>query len=98
MPLQNWSTIVAWRGGFEYSLYEASCLVVEKGVVVRREDTAGRIEAGDVVVGRLDAVGGGSSRGHDETIQELEVGWTGQAREGVTPWPGTFRKGETHLM
>ena len=54
-------------GAVEYSLYEASCLVVEKGVVKGREGTAGRVEAGDVVVGRLDAVAGKSSRGHDES-------------------------------
>jgi len=41
---------------------------VEKGVVGRREGTARRVEAGDVVVGRLDAVAGRSNRGHDESI------------------------------
>ena len=39
-------------------LYEASCLVVEKGMAVRREDPGGRVKAGDVVVGRLHAVAG----------------------------------------
>lgn len=66
-------------GAVENSLYEASCLVVEKGVVKGREDTAGRVEAGDVVVGRLDAVAGKSSRGHDELGRVSS--WRG---EGVT--------------
>jgi hypothetical protein len=59
---------------FSDSLYEASCLVVEKGVVKGREGTGGRVEAGDVVVGRLDAVAGRSSRGHDESSPVRKLG------------------------
>ena len=54
-------------------LYEASCLVVEESVVCGRENTAGRGEAGNVVVGRLIAVAGrGGSRGHDESVAGLK--------------------------
>jgi hypothetical protein len=40
---------------------------VEQGVAEGREDSARRVEASDVVVGRLYAVGGGRKRGrHDD--------------------------------
>jgi hypothetical protein len=54
-------------------LYEASCLVVEESVLEGREHTAGRVEAGDVVVGILHAVAGGGqgSGGHDDYLKEL---------------------------
>lgn len=56
-------------------LHEASCLVVEKAVLGGREDTARRGETGDVVVGRLDAVARGESRGgHDESRLQLACG------------------------
>jgi hypothetical protein len=56
-------------------LYEASCLVVEESVLEGREHTAGRVEAGDVVVGILHAVAGGGqgSGGHDDYLEELEL-------------------------
>ena len=40
-------------------LDEASCLVMEKGMGERREDTAGRTETGDVVVGGGHLIGTG---------------------------------------
>ena len=49
-------------------LYEASCLVVEESVREGGEHTAGRAETGDVVVGRLQAIGSAGQRsglGHD---------------------------------
>jgi hypothetical protein len=66
-------------GGFGLSssradlLYEASCLVVEESVLEGREHTAGRVEAGDVVIGILHAVVGGGQRsgGHDDYLEEL---------------------------
>lgn len=67
-------------------LYEASCLVVEKGVLEGSEDTARRGKTGDVVVGRLSAVVGCSShvkRGsrHDESVNRRKG-----VREGVVDW------------
>lgn len=55
-------------------LYEASCLVVEEGVRERGEHTAGRAETGDVVVGRLHAIGSAGQRsglGHDGYFEEV---------------------------
>jgi hypothetical protein len=52
----------------EYSLDEASCLGVEESVLCEGgEEARRRVEAGDVVVGRLNAVGG-SDRRHLEYI------------------------------
>lgn len=44
-------------------LYEASCLVVEEGVGEGREHATGGVEASDVVVGRLQAIGHGTQGG-----------------------------------
>ena len=52
-------------------LYEASCLVVEESVGERREHTAGRVETGDVVVGRqvIGRAGQRSRTRHDVCIE-----------------------------
>jgi hypothetical protein len=54
-------------------LYEASRLVVEESILEGREHTAGRVEAGDVVVGILHAVAGDGqgSGGHDDYLEQL---------------------------
>jgi hypothetical protein len=44
---------------------------VEEAVLGGREGTARRSKTGDVVVGRLLAVAGGNSRGHDESRWQL---------------------------
>lgn len=48
------------------SLYKASCLVVEQSVLLEGAQKAGRrVEAGDVIVGVLEAIGRGERR-HSE--------------------------------
>ena len=56
-------------------LYEASCLVVEESVGERREHTAGRVETGDVVVGRqvIGRAGQRSRTRHDVCTEEKLV-------------------------
>ncbi|GAA5230602.1 hypothetical protein GCM10025794_36380 [Massilia kyonggiensis] len=46
----------------KHLLYEASRLVVEESVSKRREHSAGRLEASDVVIGVEIAIGSASER------------------------------------
>lgn len=65
---------------WNYSLDEASCLGVEESVLFEgAEEARGRVEAGDVVVGRLNAVRG-SDRRHLEYIVLCSVSRLSQTR------------------
>lgn len=66
IPLHRPSVYAIGSNLMNHSLYEASCLVVEKGIGEGRPHSAGRLEASDVIIG-IGTVGGAEQGGcrHD---------------------------------
>lgn len=62
IPLNRPSAYAIGRNWTDHSLYETSCLVVEKGIGEGRPHSARGLEASDVIIG-VGTVGGAEQRG-----------------------------------